>query len=321
MKLLILGGHGLIGSAIAKLHKQLGDEVFVYDKHLNSHIDYSNCGMNWTAYPLEALISEKKFDVISHQAALVSMIESQSCIQKYVDNNISITSELLQALYNLNYKPKLILGSSMGFLKHSKTQEPLDEDYPCEPQSYYGISKMCQEQMVKLYAEQHSLNAIALRYFSVQGDDLSIHNKTTGVLNFIARQILEDNRVVLNEDGLMTRDIVSVQDVAEAHVLACKTWIKGFDTFNIGTGIGTPLIEVAKKMIKELKPKTPIVCNGVRRQGDIRYSCANIRKAKKILKWAPNITLDDMVKSYCAKLRNQYPGKTDNMRSTNKSST
>lgn len=122
MRILITGGGGLIGQAIAKLHLTHGDSVFLYDDQSNRYNDYEQLyGVN-LAKPgsdspsiFDVIQNNPAFDIISHQAARVGVGESQYEISKYVDANLGFTGELLDSLVKTRKFPSsLLLASSMG---------------------------------------------------------------------------------------------------------------------------------------------------------------------------------------------------------------
>ena len=116
MNVLILGGGGLCGQAIAKKHIAQGDTVYIYDSRVNPYNDYSNLiGEDLSSSTLEDIFESHTFDIISTQMAYVGVGESQYAINKYVSNNIGSLSQLLQLILDTKKFPKLILhASSMG---------------------------------------------------------------------------------------------------------------------------------------------------------------------------------------------------------------
>ena len=317
-KILITGGRGLIGQAIAKKHIEMGDEVYLYDNHSNPYIDYT---LPFFGEEININIDLSTFighniDIVSHQAAFVSMIESQTKITKYIDNNITITSKLLQAVFNnylaTGHKPKLIYASSMGFYEHMEEDKPQPESYKLQAHSFYGISKQACEDMFRVMSELYAISCVSMRYhsvFSYSENSKNMPNMITGVFNVFANQIINNNQVVICEDGLQTRDLIHADDIAEAHYKACTIDTGLYSILNIGTGKSTTLKYIAEEMVKRLKPDCPITYTGIKRQGDIRYSKADISKAKSVLGWEPKIMIDEAIERYCDEIH-KNAGKT-----------
>lgn len=337
MKILITGGGGLIGQAIAKQHLLIGDEVYIYDDKSNKFNDYTNMiGVDCFERNLEELITTEKFDVISHQASSVGVGESQYNVLKYTDNNLLFTAKLLQAILNSKQFPKkLILASSMGpygegtywcnnknCLRHGKfyfkTQrteneckcphckdlaysQPISEADERNPQSIYAITKQTQEEMFRIFADTYGIKTVALRYFSIYGSECNPNNPFTGVLSIIANKIINSNQVSLFEDGEQTRDLTHADDCASIHVKASQILLLNmFEAINVGTGKSVSMKYIAHRMIDILAPDTLLVFNRQIRKGDIKHSNANVAKAKALLDWESKVDIDKSIEEYCA---------------------
>lgn len=334
-KVLVSGGYGLIGSAIANKHIAEGDEVYVWDNLSNSYNDYSQHNrmgveLYGKFYNLRLAIEHIKPDIISHQAASVGVGESMYKLEKYTGNNVQLTSELLEGVLKLNYKPTLILASSMGpygegdywckecdrqfyyrykresiKMKCPSCLEPirplfLDELTERVPQSIYAATKLMQEEMFRIFSQAYDIPTIALRYFSVYGTEQNPNNPFTGVLSIIAAKILNNDKVELFEDGEQTRDLIHVKDVADAHYAATIAKnLKTFEAINIATGVSTTMKSIAEKMISIMSPNKPLVFDNTMRKGDIKHSKAEISKAKNLLNWWSKIKLEDSIVEYC----------------------
>lgn len=307
MKILITGGAGMIGQAIAKEHLDYVDEVYIYDNKSNPFNDYSSLvGIDCSDRNLKELIETENFDIISHQAASVGVGESQYNIVKYCQNNITFTAELLQAILDTKKFPKyLILASSMGPYGEGMgvAGEAIKEDHPRNPQSIYAITKQTQEEMFRVFAETYEVTTFALRYFSVYGIKANPNNPYTGVLSIIANKILNNNVVELNEDGLQTRDLISAEDCAKAHLYVTgfvrNEDDKFFFPFNIGTGKSVTIKSVAEKMIAYLHPAKELRFNGQYRKGDIKHSKADTTLAYNYLGFEAQDDIDTSIQKYC----------------------
>lgn len=312
MRVLITGGGGLVGQAIAKAHVNMGDEVFIYDTRLNRFNDYSNLvGTDVSIkdkerklfYTIDDIIKRyDKFDVISHQAALVGVGQSQYDIYNYVNNNVLFTASLIQALLDSKKFPdKIIHAGSMGPYG-SLTSDIFSATENCiqDPQSIYAVTKQAQENLLKIFSHAYNVQCISLRYFSVYSTDQNPLNPYTGIISIIANQLLNNDVVELYGDGNQTRDLINVNDVARAHYLASITSLSEiFCPINIGSGVSYSLNEIAHFMRDCMGIEKPIVFNGKYRSGDIKYMRADITKADRLLKWKPKYNLYDDIKRYC----------------------
>ena len=329
--ILITGGGGLIGQAIAKRHLLAGDDVYIYDTRVNPYNDYSNlAGTDVSGITdISELLSQRKFDVISHQAAYVGVGESQYNIYKYVNNNVNFTASLLQTLErNKQLLPdRFLLGGSMGpygegpygcdehglcYPSRKGVPTPtcticdraliplaISEECLTNPKSIYGFTKNAQEQMVKVFAETYGMRTISLRYFSVYGLQSNPNNPFTGVRSIIANKILNNDVVKMYEDGSQTRDLICADDVAEAHLLACTMpQATLFEPYNIGTEVSTPLRVIAERMIAGIGPDKTLIFTDEYRSGDIKFSLSNCGKFRMRSGWSPSIGIDAAIEDY-----------------------
>jgi nucleoside-diphosphate-sugar epimerase len=305
MRILITGGGGLIGQAVARKHLKMGDDVFIYDKRLNLYNDYSNLvGEDITfsdgrIVDIYKVISEMNFDIISHHAARVGVGESQYNIVEYVRENVLFTAELLHAL-RFNKPKKLILAGSMSPYGDSPFGYKHVEEDNKNPQSIYGVTKLAQEELFRVFSVANNIPTISLRYFSVYGITQSPLNPYTGVLSVIGNLLLNEEKVELYDDGSQTRDLINVEDVAEAHFLATRYENKDiFEAFNIGTETSLPLSFIAGYMRDRISPQKEIIFNGKHRMGDILHSRADITKARELLGFTPKHDIINDMDAYC----------------------
>lgn len=329
---LIVGGGGLIGQAIAVRHLAGGDNVYIYDTQVNPYNDYSNLkGEDLSSgRSIEDVLRLMHFDVVSHQAAYVGVGESQYNIGKYVDNNVGFTGRLLQAISeNKAHAPsKILLAGSMGpygegpyFCQDHKVVYPerggienprcpichaevksvsIDEDSEWHPKSIYGATKMSQEELVRIFANVHKISSISLRYFSVYGENSNPNNPYTGVLSVIANKIINSDSVQLYEDGEQSRDLIGAVDVAEAHWAASLLENENiFEAYNIGTGVSVSMKSVAVKMIELLDPGKKLIFTNQYRNGDIKHSLSDCRKFMEATGWLPRLKINDAIVKYC----------------------
>lgn len=307
MKVFITGGGGLIGQAVAKRHIAEGDEVFIYDTKVNPFNDYRNLvGQDVTqSYEgdLEKTLIYLKPDIISHHAALVGVGQSQHDIARYVDNNIGFTGLLLQIIADNSLKPqKLLLAGSMGPYGDLYAPWAIAHEYTIlDPQSIYAVTKLAQETLVKVFANTYEIPSISLRYFSVYGTEQNPLNPFTGVLSIIANQCLNSETIEIYDDGRQTRDLIHIDDVAEAHFLASRYEIPTdyFKKFNIGTGKSTTLALAAMLIRDKLSPNKKVVFTGKKRKGDIKHMKADARLASALLNFKAKKDIYTGINEYC----------------------
>ncbi len=281
----------------------------------------------------------KGVDAVYHYAAMVGVGQSMYEIKEYTDVNNIGTAVLLEALIK-NPVEKLIVASSMSIygeglykdagghiragiernidqLKRGEW-EVYDADgnvlnpYPTPEtktptlSSVYALSKYDQERLCLMIGRAYNIPTVALRFFNVYGTRQALSNPYTGVLAIFAARLLNNNAPMIFEDGFQKRDFVSVLDIARASRLALQTPDADFEVFNIGSGNSYTIREIAERMAKVMgKEDIAPEITGKYRVGDIRHCYSDISKAKAILNYEPQISLEDGLTELAAWLEGQ----------------
>jgi dTDP-L-rhamnose 4-epimerase len=266
-------------------------------------------------------------DAVYHFAATVGVGQSMYQIAEYTSVNGEGTAILLEALAR-NPVERLIVASSMSIygeglystkrgelvegqersLEQLKAHdwdvrgpdgEPLkpvptpETKCPAVP-SVYAISKYQQERLCMTVGRAYGIPTVGLRFFNIYGTRQALSNPYTGVLAIFASRFLNNNPPLVNEDGKQQRDFVSVHDIAQACRLALEVPEAADEVFNVGSGEHYSICEIAEKMAVVLnKPQIEPEIVGRCRVGDIRNCFADITKARDILGYDPNVSLED----------------------------
>ena len=268
-------------------------------------------------------------DVIYHQAAEVGVGQSMYEIVRYVKTNDLGTAVLLEEMIKrpTQFK-KLIVASSMSiygegayrcggcdmivnpFLRSGEQLAAHDWEFKCEtcggqletigtpevkplyPTSVYAVSKQDQEQYCLAVGRAYKIPTVAFRYFNVYGTRQALSNPYTGICAIFSSRLMNDQAPTVFEDGEQTRDFVNVKDIVRANLLALETSGGDYNSFNIGTGRGTSVTQIAKLLAAGLGKNIEPVIVGKYREGDIRHCVADISKARKMLGYEPQITLE-----------------------------
>ena len=277
--------------------------------------------------PVKVKQALKGVDAVYHYAAMVGVGQSMYEIKEYTDVNNLGTAVVLEALIK-NPVEKLVVASSMsiygeGLYKdadgniQSAVERNLEqlkkgqwevydangsilEPYPTPEtktpclSSIYALSKYDQERLCLMIGKAYNIPTVALRFFNVFGTRQALSNPYTGVLAIFASCLLNNNAPLIFEDGQQKRDFVSVSDIARASRLAMETPAAVNDVFNIGSGKSYTIAEIAEKLARILR-KEDITARitGKYRVGDIRHCFSDISKAKAILGYEPEVTLED----------------------------
>jgi dTDP-L-rhamnose 4-epimerase len=160
--------------------------------------------------------------------------------------------------------------------------------------SIYALSKYDQERMCMIIGRAYGLPSVALRLFNVYGPRQALSNPYTGALAIFASRILNGNSPLIYEDGYQLRDFVSVYDVARAFVLALENPGAPGEVFNIGSGQSYTINDLAQEVANVLgKPDIEPEITGKYRVGDIRHCFADVSRAREILGFTPQVSLEE----------------------------
>jgi dTDP-L-rhamnose 4-epimerase len=183
---------------------------------------------------------------------------------------------------------------------------PTPESKPPALASVYALSKFDQERMCLMIGRAYQIPVVALRFFNAYGPRQALSNPYTGVLAIFAARLLNDNPPKIFEDGLQQRDFVSVYDVARACRLALQTPEAAGEVFNVGSGQPCTVRDVAARLARVLgKEHIEPEIIGKYRVGDIRHCFSDIGKARQVLGYAPEVTLDEGMAELAAWLESQ----------------
>ncbi|MEE0877709.1 MAG: UDP-glucose 4-epimerase GalE [Treponemataceae bacterium] len=301
MKTLVIGGAGYIGSHVVKALMKQGHEVTVFD-NLSSGLRQNLFKQNKFIYGNILIKSDLDsafslgFDACIHLAAFKAAGESMLVPEKYSENNITGTLNILNSAVKHNCKN--IVFSSSAAIFGNPQKLPIDENHPKNPENYYGFTKLSIEDYLEWYSKLKGINYSALRYFNAAGYD--IEGEISGLEQNPANLIpvvmetacgIRKQMSVFGDDydtpdGTCIRDYVHVTDLADAHVKALDYIAKNNANLklNLGSEVGTSVkevIDIARKITgKAIDAK--IV---ERRPGDPSELYATSKQAFEILGW------------------------------------
>ncbi|WP_431137102.1 UDP-glucose 4-epimerase GalE [Psychroserpens mesophilus] len=327
-KILVTGGLGFIGSHTVVELQNEGYDVVIIDDLSNASLDVIEGIIAITGkipvfekIDLKEKASVERFfqkhnDIsgVIHFAASKAVGESVEKPLLYYENNLNTLIYTLKEVLNLNTS-NFIFSSSCTVYGQAD-EMPITENAPVKPaESPYGNTKQIGEEIIKDTCKVNPhLNAIALRYFNPIGAHSSakIGELPIGVpqnlVPFItqtAAGLRECLSVYGNDyetpDGTCIRDYIHVVDLAKAHAVALERLLEAnnqsnFETFNVGTGVGSSVLEVIKSFEK-VSGQALNFKIAPRREGDIVKAFANTKKANAVLGWKAKSTLDDAMLS------------------------
>jgi UDP-glucose 4-epimerase len=319
-KILVTGGIGFIGSHVVTTLIQKGYRVGIIDDLRNSKLETLNrlielTGSDIKFYKIDIFEKQDVIDAFNdfqpngviHLAAEKSPFESIANPVKYYRNNIIGLCNILDAMSLIDCA-KLVFSSS-ATVYGIPDSLPIDESMSTNPTNAYGRSKLFGESLIKDWCScSTSRSAASLRYFNPVGAHQSgvIGENPEKAENIFPKifQAIDNNeplKIYGNDyntrDGTGERDFIHIMDLADAHVSVIDglSRINGYDFFNVGTGMGSTVLELVDMMstISKIYIATEIVS---RRKGDVGSAFADVTKIKKVYGWSYSYGLESMCK-------------------------
>lgn len=284
MKYVVTGGAGFIGSHLVKHLLSEGHNVTIVDNmyrgklsNLDGFLDKINL-VKIDILDYEKLRNcLKNTDGIFHQAALTSVVESYEKENEYKKVNIIGTENIFKIATEFSIK---VVYASSSSVYGNIDEIPITENFDRKPINPYGLTKLEDEYLAENFVKLGT-EIIGLRYFNVYGLGQTLDY--AGVITKFLENILSDKSPVIFGDGSQIRDFIFVKDIARANLIAMESSIDhGF--FNIGTGIGITIKDLANLMIKISKKDLKSIFDELP-EGDVKNSQAETTLAKNILNW------------------------------------
>jgi UDP-glucose 4-epimerase len=297
-KILVTGGAGFIGSHIADAFLHRGDDVWIVDDLSSGKRSNIPDGARFHELDirdpaLEHVFREAGgFDLISHHAAQIdvriSVMDPRRDAGINVDGFLNVTENALR-----HGCERLVFVSSGGVVYGEPELRPTPEETPKRPLSPYGVTKLSGELYLHYYANIRGLDYAAVRYSNVYGPRQDPHGEA-GVVAIFSTKIGADAPLTVFGDGEQTRDYVFVGDVVSANLTIAGASLPAPDAldaraFNVGTGVGTSVNELARTMMRAAGREVDVVYAAAR-PGELLHSCLDNSKLRG-LGWSPAFTL------------------------------
>jgi len=301
--ILIAGGAGYIGSHVNKLLTKKGFETVIFDNLSCGHREFVKWGEFFEGDLLDisrlrSCFESYRIEAVMHFSAFALVEESVAHPEKYYQNNVIGTLNLLQVMREFGVKHFLFSSTCATYGLPEKI--PIPEDHPQRPINPYGRTKLIIEETLKDYDRAYGLKHINLRYFNAAGADPDgeigeLHHPETHLIPLViyaATGLNEEIKIFGTDyptkDGTCIRDYIHVMDLADAHIKALQYLMdkNRSDSFNLGNGSGHSVREVIEAVRKVSKKDFKIV-EAERREGDPPVLISSSEKAIETLKWKP----------------------------------
>lgn len=293
--ILVTGGAGFIGSAIAKRLLDEGNTVVIADNLSTGKQSNIPEGCEFIRISLENTEEYNKFenyafDVVCHLAGQSSGEASFGDPEYDFNSHVKTTFNLLTMCRDKGIK-RFLYSSSMASYGDNQYL-PIDEKHPQNPKTYYAAGKMAAEAYIKFF-NTIGINTTTFRFFSVYGPNQDLDNKMQGMVSIFLSFILNDEPVLVKGSKDRFRDFIFIEDLVDA-------WIKAIDEpatfgniYNLASGKKTTVEELVNTEIEVCGKSDYQVDYKGTTPGDQFGAYGDIAKLKKDLKWEPKHTLKD----------------------------
>jgi nucleoside-diphosphate-sugar epimerase len=296
LKILVTGGAGFIGSHLVDALVSQGHKIIVLDNlssgkltnlvDVENHIEFVPGDIR----DLDLLIRILEgCDLVYHMAAMVSV--DQTVKEPIASSQINDCGTLNVLEACRKNKVRRFIFSSSSAIYGDAPGFPKNEKMSSKPQSPYAVQKMTGENYASIYNDLYGVETVCLRYFNVFGPRQDPSSPYSGVISIFMSKAATETQPFIYGDGDQTRDFIFVADVVLANILAAKKNEAAGMAINIGTGC-----QISVNQLWEL------ICriNKIRllpqyfpsRKGDIKHSVASIKRAKTLLNFSPQYSIE-----------------------------
>ena len=270
---LVTGGCGFIGSHLVDALHLAGHQVRVLDDLSTGCTDYLPCGVEFLLGSItDVSVVERAIagiDGCFHLAAIASVQRSAEELVLTSGVNLGGMLTVLAAAQKLG-RVKVVYASSAAVYGNCPLL-PISEDAPKSPQSPYGVDKYSNELHAAVAADISEISVTGLRFFNVYGPRQPPGSPYSGVVSIFADRLARGMPITVFGDGGQTRDLVHVSDVVVALQRAMERPLPGSPVFNVCTGRGVSVLQMAG-ILGGLLGEVPRIAHGPARPGEVRHS-------------------------------------------------
>lgn len=305
MKILVTGGAGFIGSALAKRLFSDGHTVIVID-NFNEYYDVNlkRARQDFFLGDIEVIegsitdevflreqFSRFQFDVVCHLAAQAGVRYSIANPASYVETNVRGTQLLLEVMKDAGVK-RMVYASTSSIYGNNAIV-PFKEDHSAHrPISVYAATKQAAELLAHTYASLYSMDITCLRFFTVYGP---WSRPDMAMLKF-AHQIEKGEAIDIYNNGALRRDFTYIDDIVEGFVQAVEKSL-GYEIINLGNGSPVELMTFVELLEQKLG-KTALKNMLPMQDGDVFETYADTIKAKELLNFKSKVSFDEGVENF-----------------------
>ncbi|MGD8463010.1 MAG: NAD-dependent epimerase/dehydratase family protein [Anaerolineae bacterium] len=294
MRMLITGGAGFLGSALANQLAGEGHTVLALDdlsagdprrlapEVLLTRGDVKDIPKLWTLL--------QGVDCVYHLAARVRVPESIHYPGDYNSVNVGGTVSVMEAMRDTGVR-RVVFASSAA-LYGEQQHQPIRESQEAHPNSPYGVSKIAAEYYISTLGALYQIETVSLRIFNAYGPGQELPPSYPPVIPQLLKQAQTGGSLVIFGDGTQTRDFVYVDDVVAALVSAATATAVNRAVINIGSGREISINDLAAQVAQATGQRVSILHNQDHTGGVVRL-VADVTQAQKLLAWQPQVQLEE----------------------------
>ncbi|NSW53404.1 MAG: NAD-dependent epimerase/dehydratase family protein [Anaerolineae bacterium] len=228
-------------------------------------------------------------ECIVHLAARVLVPESMLYPSEYNTVNVGGTVSVMEAARDAGVKRVVFISS--GAIYGNQQQQPLNEETVPQPFSPYAVSKLSAEHYVRTIGHHANIETVCLRVFNAYGPGQQVPPSHAPVVPYFLRQASQRGSLIVHGNGMQTRDFVFVEDVVQAMMAAAFTPGISGEVINVGSGVESTILDLVHQIAAIFNNEPEVIYNPRRGSGPSRM-CADIRKAQRLLNYAPQFSLE-----------------------------
>ena len=294
LEVVVTGGAGFIGSHLCRTLVENSAKVTVFDNLSSGKIDNIKDIKTKLKFvqgdirdPEKLIEATKNCKVIFHLAAQSSVPFSMENPKEDCEINVVGTVNVLEAARKA--RARVVFASSSAAYGNPKIK-PTPETYPTHPIAFYGLTKLLGEKYCRFYNENYGLEVVMLRIFNVYGP-----NCHGAIYDFLNKLRSNPDKLEVLGTGMQSRDFIYVSDMVNFLLKAATSPTAVGEVFNVGTGITTTVSELAKIIVSLLGLMGVDIYfkGGQAWEGDMDITLADNNKAVNMLKWKPQVSLEE----------------------------
>jgi UDP-glucose 4-epimerase len=297
---LITGGAGMVGSTIADQLVRAGiAEVIVVDNLVRGRKENLEWALaNGPVTLVEGDIGEvglldsllEGVDLVFHQAA-IRITQCAEDPRLALDVLVTGTFNLLEAAVRAGVK-RIVAASSASVYGQASIFPTPEDHHPYGNRTFYGAAKVFNEGMLRSFYESYGLDYVALRYFNVYGPRMDTHGVYTEVIVRWIERIANGEPPIVHGDGSATLDLVYIDDVARANVLAAAAPVTDA-VFNVGGGKEVSLADLARALIRAMGSDCELVTQPGADSSQVARRLADVSETARLLDFVAEVDLDE----------------------------